>query len=718
MKPSLLFLWLCLAALPLSAQTWQPLGPFGGLIRSAAIVDGSLLVGTNAGIYRSTDGGQTYSAWSQGLPAGDVIDLMQDGNKLYACVFEKGIYRSDDGGITWTQVLAGRYLRQDGFGQSKIQKVGTHLMVRNYDDFNDTLFFSSDAGATWTRRAIPGSLFNNIYGFGSTLFGYGDAGVFGPQAGLYRSDNLGQTWVFSGMGMPAGQYIGQMVSFGDTLYALSKHIFRSVNGGSSWTQATTDTLLTVGGAYAFFPEWFLKAGRTLYAQNGGNFNVKVAAWTPGQARWQDSYAGLPTQGTTLGLYFTGTKVLLGRYEGILYQTSGPGQPWTVASLQGINAIEHFDVFVQGNEALATTATTVRSGSDASGAWTVSNPANISNEVRIFSAIKSGSNYVLGVENVFGVLDLFQAASPAGPWTNKGIYDIAPNARLLATGDSLIVYGSLGGTPACFITNSQGVEISDFDTGLFGFSFDDGVPAMTVHKGDLYCIITGFVNGFSKIRKYDLPGGTNWVQVAEKIDNQFFGASALASWKNRLYLGMLNGGVNVSANDGTAWSDLSSGLNGAIVNQLYGFGDFLAAATDRGVFLLEDGDNTWTDLTFNLPVADIRKVQASGQYLWALTQGGGVWRLLREGNVAADPALAGPAAELFPCPAADLVTLRVETPAGYAWEIVDLQGRQLLAGKTLPGGGEVRIAVGHLPAGMYYCRVQTEHGHSAVPFIKP
>lgn len=719
MKPSrFLFLWLCFAALPLSAQTWQPLGPFGGLIRSAAVVDGSLLVGTNAGIYRSTDGGQTFSAWSQGLPAGNVIDLMQDGSKLYACVFEKGIYRSDDSGITWTQVLAGRYLRQDGFGQSRIQKAGTQIMVRNYDDFNDTLFFSGDAGATWTRRAVNGSLFNNIYAFGGSLFGYGNASVFGPQAGLYRSENLGQTWVFSGTGMPAGQYVGQMVNFGDTLYVLDSHIFRSVNGGTNWTQVTTDTLLTVGGAYAFFPEWFLKVGRTVYAQNGGNFNVKVATWTPGQARWQDSYTGLPTQGSTLNLYAAGSKVFLGRFEGILYQTTGPGQPWTTASLQGINAIEHYDLFVQGNEALSTTATTVRSSSDAAGAWTAADPANISNQIRIFSIVKAGSNYVIGVENVFGVLDLYQAASPAGPWTNKGIYDIAPNARLLAKNDSLIVYGSLGGTPACFITNSQGVQLSEFNTGLFGFSFDDGVPAMTAHKGDLYCVITGFVNNFSKIRKYNLPAGTFWEQVAEKIDNQFFGASALTSWKNRLYLGMLSGGVKVSENDGAAWTDLSAGLNGAVVNQLYAFGDFLAAATNQGVFLLEDGENTWTDLSFNLPVADIRKVQASGQYLWALTDGGGIWRLLREGNVAADPDLAGPAVSLFPNPASDVIALRVDAPTGYAWEMLNLQGQRLLAGQALPGTGDLRISVGHLPAGMYYCRVQNENGRSVVSFVKP
>ncbi|TAE51751.1 MAG: hypothetical protein EAZ89_09640, partial [Bacteroidetes bacterium] len=75
------FFLLCCSA---SAQ-WSAVGPFGGLIRSAATINGNLLVGTNSGIYRSTDGGQSYQSWSKGLPAGDIIDLYQDGANLFAC---------------------------------------------------------------------------------------------------------------------------------------------------------------------------------------------------------------------------------------------------------------------------------------------------------------------------------------------------------------------------------------------------------------------------------------------------------------------------------------------------------------------------------------------------------------------------------------------------------------------------------------------------------
>ncbi|MDX1906991.1 MAG: T9SS type A sorting domain-containing protein [Bacteroidia bacterium] len=709
--------FLCLSlSLQVAVAQWNPVGPFGGLVRSAVTVNGNLLVGTNSGIYRSTDGGQTFSAWSQGLPAGNIIDLMQDGTKLYACIFERGVYRSDDDGVTWTRILTGRYLRQDGFGQSRIQKVGSYIMVRNYDDFNDSLFFTSDGGATWIRRAVKGSLFNNIYAFGDALFGYGNANIFGPQAGLYRSDDLGQTWVFSGTGMPAGQYVGQIINFGDTLYVLDKHIFRSVNDGASWTQVTTDTLLTVGGAYAYAPEWFIKVGRTIYSQNGGNFNVKVATWTPSQARWQDAYTGLPTQGNTLGFFAIGSKVFLARYEEIVYQTTGPGQPWTAASQDGINAIVHYDIFSNGPQLLATTGRTVRSGGDAAGAWSPVNPGNISDEQRLFSITRLGSNYLMGVENIFGVLDVYQATSPAGPWTDKDIYDIVPNATFLPKGDSMVIYGSLGGTPTCFIANTQGVKISDFSTGLFGFSFDDGLPSMITHKGDLYCVITGYTNNFSKIRKYNLPSGTFWEQVAEKIDNQFFGATAIGSWEQSLYLGMIGGGVKTSPDDGLTWTDVNAGLNGAVVRQFLAVDSFLLAATNRGLFRLKSGETTWADLSADLPVTELAKVVVSPRYVWVLPVEGGVWRTLREGTVGTDPRLDGPAITLYPNPAVETLALRTDVREVSDWEIVDVQGRRYLSGQVVPEG-ELFISVRDLPAGTYYCRVDTETGYTIVSFVK-
>jgi photosystem II stability/assembly factor-like uncharacterized protein len=710
LRSGLVLCWTIWCSLSVQAQ-WVPVGPFGGVINSGLTQGNTLLVGTQSGIFRSTDGGLTFSAQSKGIPSGTIVDLYAEGGFIFACIFEKGIYRSADNGVTWTLVLPGRYLRQDSFGQSKIQKVGNHLMVRNYDDFNDSLFFTSDAGATWTRRAINSSLFNNVNTFGSSLFSYNSANRWGPQAGLYRSDDLGQNWVFSGAGLPAEQFVGQMLAYGDTLYALASHIFRSLDGGANWTQVTTATLPTVGGSFDFAPEWVIKVGRTIFAQNGGNFNVKTVTWTPGQSSWQDSFTGLPTQGNSLSFFTAGNKVFLSRLEG-LYATNGPGQSWAVNFPEGVHAIPINDLSTDGSMALATGNTTVRQSFDQQGAWFPTNPANISDQVRLFGVQKIGSNYLLGVENVFGVLDVYHATSATGPWTPKEILDMPPNAKFLAKGDSLIIYGSLGGTPACFINDDQGDLITAFSTGLFGFSFDDYVPAITAHKGDLYALITGIFNPFSKLRKYDLPGGTFWSQVTERINGNFFGATALASLNDNLYLGMVEGGVKVSADDGVTWTDLSTGLDNAVANQLYAFDGFLAAATNKGVFLLEPGQTTWTNLSQNLPVSDIVKLQASDGYLWALAEYGGVWRLWRaNGNVSVDPGQEKAVISLYPNPTSGTVSLESPFERGAMLEIVDVRGARLMV-QSISGAGTHQVEIAHLPDGLYHLRLTGPDGKTA------
>ena len=75
------------------------------------------LVSIGDGIYKSTDGGETWT--NMGLPESERIAKIlvdpKDGNTVYACVpgklwsdsDERGVYKTTDGGKTWSQVLEG-----------------------------------------------------------------------------------------------------------------------------------------------------------------------------------------------------------------------------------------------------------------------------------------------------------------------------------------------------------------------------------------------------------------------------------------------------------------------------------------------------------------------------------------------------------------------------------------------------------------------------------
>ena len=79
MKHLAIFLSLNLWLFGAFAQSWTPIGPFGGVVRSGLSLGSDLFIGTSAGIYKSTDNGISYQAHSKGIPSGPILDLIQDG---------------------------------------------------------------------------------------------------------------------------------------------------------------------------------------------------------------------------------------------------------------------------------------------------------------------------------------------------------------------------------------------------------------------------------------------------------------------------------------------------------------------------------------------------------------------------------------------------------------------------------------------------------------
>ncbi|MDQ2898976.1 MAG: glycoside hydrolase, partial [Acidobacteriota bacterium] len=128
--------------------------------------------GTGGGIFKSTDGGDTWHPLSKGLPEGVVQAYLaispSNPNRIYATASTKtsvGIYRSDDAGESWTKTT------DDPRPAAKIG--GGDVPVPGVDPQNpDTLYITStvtwkstDAGKSWTalRGAPGGDDYQNIW---------------------------------------------------------------------------------------------------------------------------------------------------------------------------------------------------------------------------------------------------------------------------------------------------------------------------------------------------------------------------------------------------------------------------------------------------------------------------------------------------------------------------------------------------------------------------
>ena len=119
--------------------------------------------GPGSGLYKSTDGGDSWSEITKnpGLPGGlwgkaGLSVSGADGNRVYALIEnepEGGLYLSDDAGATWKKSSDNRNIRQRAFYYSRIYadpKVKDTLWILNVN-----IYKSTDAGKTLTSVRVP-----------------------------------------------------------------------------------------------------------------------------------------------------------------------------------------------------------------------------------------------------------------------------------------------------------------------------------------------------------------------------------------------------------------------------------------------------------------------------------------------------------------------------------------------------------------------------------
>jgi photosystem II stability/assembly factor-like uncharacterized protein len=178
------------------------------------------------GIYKSTDGGETWK--HAGLPLSERIARIivdpRSSDTVYACVpgklwsdsADRGLYRTRDGGATWQQVLKGPNLSTGCASLAQDPSNPDHLLAGLWDfrrkgwtfrsggegpksPSGSGLYRSLDGGGTWTEVSSSGGLPGKPYGRIALSFAPSDAKtvyafVEGTDSGLMISHDGGATW--------------------------------------------------------------------------------------------------------------------------------------------------------------------------------------------------------------------------------------------------------------------------------------------------------------------------------------------------------------------------------------------------------------------------------------------------------------------------------------------------------------------------------------------
>ncbi|MBL8997700.1 MAG: glycosyl hydrolase [Gemmatimonadetes bacterium] len=320
-----------------AGTSWKNItdGFFGGSIGAIDIADSDpnvIYVGTGSadirgnssqgrGVWKSLDAGRTWRFI--GLPESgairrvvvhpanpDLVFVTALGH-MFGKNRERGVYRSKDGGATWEQVL----FLNDSTGASDL----------SMDPRNPRVLYAG----MWRAERKPWTMLSG-----------------GPEGGVYKSVDGGDTWNKLGGGLPAGLVgkVGVSVSpaNGDRVWAIIEAepaggVYRSDDAGKTWTRTNSENKLRQRAWYYTRIEADPEDENTVYALNTSIYRSIDGGktFTPIEVPHGDTH--------DLWINPRDNRVMVLADDGGAQVTLNKGKSWT--SMNNVPTAEFYDVAV-------------------------------------------------------------------------------------------------------------------------------------------------------------------------------------------------------------------------------------------------------------------------------------------------------------------------------------------------------------------------------------
>jgi photosystem II stability/assembly factor-like uncharacterized protein len=331
---------------PAEPGTWETHGPRGGMAEALAISpdfthDGLALAGewragrygdqTGLGIFKSSDGGQTWQTsdngtegvtYSSALHAFAFSPDFAADQTVFAATWG-GLFKSTDGGANWSW-LSRLYSGPPG-------SITAVAVAPDYSDSGHVLAgggwggvcVSQDGGINWTAQYTVSAASEVAY---SPNFAQDHTAFAGGVNGLYRTADRGVTWTPVLTAPVSALAVSPGFAGDDALFVGGDVLYISDDGGTTWTSTTVSTgsraisALAVSPAFASESTLFAGDRDGLYRSGDGG-----ATWSP-----VASYPGVGVQSLAISPGWPAQPVLLvGTARGV-YRTSDGGATWTLS----------------------------------------------------------------------------------------------------------------------------------------------------------------------------------------------------------------------------------------------------------------------------------------------------------------------------------------------------------------------------------------------------
>lgn len=553
----------------------------------------------SAGVFRSTDGGQTWATTeTMSLNPFRGFQLVEDPNlcgTLYAAT-TIGLYKTTNSGLTWSNILAGNIF------DVSIKPASSSVI---YAATNTSVRYSTNGGTTWTNSnftptappsgrktfAVSEDDDEVLY----VLCG-GGPNISGQFAGLYKSTNSGQD-LFLVRNTP------NLLGFTET-------------GVDSTNQSIYDLCITSSHSdQAKIVTGGILAWRS--SDSGTNMNITASSC-------ENSPLGYIHADIHDLEYNPLDGKLYAASDGGIYQSSDDGSSWTNISY-GISGTQIYHMDKYGNADSRISIGNQDNGIKYKTA-TGNDYIHVLAADGFYSSIDkndpsqfySSRNTSLWLLTNFG--DSFTAIATQPDWFQTVECSNTDFNLVLASGDSLF-RSTNGGTnwtytgisaswslASCPSNNNRfyatgGSWYGDDPNGKAYRSDDDGVSWTDIS------ISSGFPFNFTKLTDIEpRPNNSNevWMTCGGFTSSQK---------------------VYYSSNAGVNWTNRSGSLPNIPINCVaITNNNSVFIGTDIGVFLRAPNANDWVPLSNglpNVPVTDIR-IDATWNQIWASTFGRGVW----------------------------------------------------------------------------------------------